>query len=313
MTPNHENREKPRFPLPVVIMKHILSHFCALTRTVILVFAMTQANVAAMHAQDISFHNEAADTTRITDILIEQAKGTRPSDVSAIALLFTGTPYESGTLEGDSIETLRVNLDAFDCTTFVETALALAMTVNENRQSWRDFVYNLRSIRYRGGETDGYPSRLHYVSDWILDNVSRGNFKEVTDYADDARHCVKSLDYMTAHREAYPALADAGNYERMKNIEAGYSNHRYPYLKGNALKEKKLGSLIRNGDVICFTTSTKGLDVTHMGVALIKDGIIHLLHASSKAGEVIIDPLPLTDYVRRNRNEGIRVIRLATD
>ena len=48
----------------------------------------------------------------------------------------------------------------------------------ENRKSWRDFIYNLKRMRYRSGEINGYPSRLHYVSDWIVDNRFRGNFAD---------------------------------------------------------------------------------------------------------------------------------------
>lgn len=35
-----------------------------------------------------------------------------------------------------------------------------------------------------------------------------------------------------------------------------------------------------------------------------------LLHASQKQGKVCIDKLPLAEYVARNRNEGIRIVRL---
>lgn len=278
-----------------------------------LTLALCLTAVKFPSAQEVKFHNEASDTTQLTNILVESSKIAGRADASEIARNFVGTPYEAATLEGDSIETLRVNLDGFDCTTFVETVLALAMTVDEHRQSWQDFVYNLRKIRYRNGEIDGYPSRLHYLSNWILDNEARGNFKEMTDYADNARHNVKSLDYMTSHRDSYAALADSANFVRMKNIEAGFSNHRYPYLKGNTLKDKTLAAIIRNGDVICFTTSIKGLDATHMAIAFIENGIPRMIHASSKAGKVIIDPLSIAEYVRRNRNDGIRIIRLTAD
>jgi len=40
--------------------------------------------------------------------------------------VFPGAPYQTGTLEMPGREKLVVNLHAFDCTTFVETVLALA-------------------------------------------------------------------------------------------------------------------------------------------------------------------------------------------
>ncbi|MDE6528883.1 MAG: DUF1460 domain-containing protein, partial [Muribaculaceae bacterium] len=68
-----------------------------------------------------------------------------------------------------------------------------------------------------------------------------------------------------------------------------------------------------DGDIVCFTTSTKGLDVTHMAIITIIAGSARMIHASSKAGKVILDPLTITEYVKRNRNEGIRIVRLRKD
>lgn len=246
-------------------------------------------------------------------MLVDESSREAPGNVERIARLFLDTPYAAGTLEHNEKETLTVNLDSLDCTTFVETVLALAYTSREGRQSWRDFTYNLRRIRYRHGEVNGYASRLHYISEWIVDNIARGNIIEITSTFSDVKYGVKSLDYMTSHHNAYPALADSANFAAMKNVEAGLSNHRYPYLKGNSLKAKKLAEQLQPGDIICFTTATKGLDVTHMAIVTIIDKVPHIIHASRSAGKVAIDPLPLTDYVRRNRNEGIRILRLRVD
>ena len=269
-----------------------------------ILFAITAQHCLAITPDEIKFRNETSDTACITQLLIEECSQRDAGNVSRIARKFIGKPYAGGTLEGDSIETLRINLDEFDCTTFVETVLALAYTAAENRQSWRDYAYNLRRLRYRNGETDGYPSRLHYVSEWILDNAARGNLKDVTGDIKGARYNVKSLDYMTAHRDSYPALTDSTNFARMKNVESGFSNHRFPYLKGTSLKDRSLAADVRDGDIVCFTTSTKGLDVTHMAIITLIDGSARMIHASSKAGKVILDPLTITEYVKRNRNEG---------
>ncbi|MDE6693532.1 MAG: hypothetical protein K2K05_09125, partial [Muribaculaceae bacterium] len=60
-----------------------------------------------------TFHNEATDTTRINDMLIDvmAARPASPGDaVVMFADRFVGTPYVGGTLEGDP-EILRINLD----------------------------------------------------------------------------------------------------------------------------------------------------------------------------------------------------------
>lgn len=265
-------------------------------------------------AQNVHFAREASDTTRITNILKAEAATDRPGNVTRIAAYFTDTPYGAGTLDRDSVETLTVNLDSLDCTTFVETVLALAYTAREYRQSWRDFTYNLARLRYRGGEENGYGSRLHYVSEWIVDNVARGNLREVTADIPGVRYAVKSLDYMSRHADAYPALANESNLQAIRNVESGYANHRFPYIKASAVKTKTLAPVVRDGDVVIFTTSIHGLDATHMGIIKLRDdGTSLLLHASSKAGKVLVDPLTLPEYVARQRPEGIRIVRLNAD
>ena len=278
---------------------------------ILIITATTLLTTTTAHCQEVIFTQEKSDTTKITEILLNESSSSNPGNVTIIAENFINTPYAAGTLEGAGAETLRVNLDSMDCTTFVETVMALASTANEHRYSWRDFIYNLRSIRYRNGEIDGYPSRLNYVSDWIVDNVARGNLQEITADHPKVRYRVKSLDYMTTHRDRYPALADnEENYTRMKSIEAGFSNHRYPYIKASGLKDNQIARVARDGDIIVFTTSIKGLDATHMGIVKMVNGTPKLLHASSKAGKVVVDELSISDYIHRNRPEGIRLLRL---
>lgn len=278
-----------------------------------IICGLAALSAAAVMPGEVRWHNEASDTTRITDILVKasdiNARSTQER-VGAIAREFIGTPYVAGTLEGTP-EALTVNVDQMDCTTFVETVLAMAVTVGERRSSWRDFLYNLENMRYRQGSLNGYSSRLHYISDWIVDNSHRGNIDEVTDRIADCSYQVKTLDYMSAHRDDYPALADDGEFERIKSAEVGYRSHRFPYLKPSKLLSKDVVAKLRDGDVIAFTTKVPGLDVSHIGFIVMKEGVPYLLHASSREGKVVIDPLSLADYLHRNRNiTGARILRL---
>ncbi len=255
------------------------------------------------------FNCEESDTTAITQILtnlnsIDTADSQRL--VSEAAKHFVGKPYKAGTLEY-SPEMLTINVAEFDCTTFVETCIAMATTIESNRTSWHDFIYNLEQLRYRGGIINGYASRLHYISDWIIDNSYRGILREVTDQIGSTKYVIKTIDYMTSNRSKYKALENEENYNGLKNAEIGYRSHRFAIIKPQSIKSAK----IKEGDIIAITTSIKNLDVTHMGIATIIDGTVHMIHASSKAGKVIIDPLPLQEYFRKNRSAtGIRVIRL---
>ncbi len=265
-------------------------------------------------SMEVRWHNEESDTTRITEMLKEAAK-LKFANASArtewFGRQFIGTAYVGHTLEGDH-EALTVNLDELDCTTFVETALALAYTAGERRSGWQNFVYNLRRIRYRGGEVDGYGSRLHYICDWAMDNMHRGNVTDVTRDLPKCKYVVRTIDYMSSHSDSYPALADSTELSRIKTVENGYRNHRFPYIKTSDLGSKDVLASLRPGDVLAFVSNLKDLDVTHMGL-VVKDGDkLKALHASSSNGAVEVSETALPDFVKRNRAWiGVRVFRLA--
>lgn len=261
----------------------------------------------------IRWHNESTDTTKITKLLIQATdfSASNPNELMEfIGRQFVGTPYKSGSLDVEP-EMLTINLDEFDCTTFVETVTALALTIEDRKNSWQDFANNLESLRYRQGEANGYASRLHYFSDWIVTNTHRGYIKEVTDRIPQSDSQIKTLDYMSHNRTSYPALKDSATFEGIKNMEVGYRSHRFPYIKSARLTSKFVINSLKGGDIVALTTKTGGLDVSHVGLIVIENDGPHLLHASSREGKVIVDKLPLAEYMRKSPTlTGIRVIRL---
>ena len=263
----------------------------------------------------IRCHNESTDTTKITKLLIQATdfSASNPNELMEfIGRQFVGMPYKSGTLEMEP-ETLTINLDEFDCTTFIETVTALALTIEDRKNSWQDFANNLESLRYRQGEANGYASRLHYFSDWIVTNIHRGYIKEVTDRIPQSDSQIKTLDYMSHNRASYPALKDSATFEGIKNMEVGYRSHRFPYIKSARLTSKPVTNALKGGDIVALTTKIGGLDVSHVGLIVIEKDGPHLLHASSREGKVVVDKLPLAEYMRKSSNlTGIRVIRLQT-
>ena len=267
----------------------------------------------ATNLDQVRFHDETNDTTDITEILIK-AKHLKDADpctrIDFIAKNFIGLPYVAHTLEGES-ELVTINIDELDCTTFVETAMALAYTIGEGRTSWRDYVYNLERMRYRSGQVNGYSSRLHYISDWIVDNTHRGNFHEATNRFPRHNYQIKTIKFMTVNRDIYGALSDSTEYAKMKNVEIGYRNHRFPYIKKTDLNKKEVKAAFKAGDVVALTTNIDFLDVSHLGIITFVDGEPHLLHASLGAKKVIIDKRPLYEYMMKSRGlTGLRVIRL---
>ncbi len=283
------------------------NHIIALTMT------LTAAATAwAAAPQDMRFHC-ADDTLKINQLLDKGAhsdKLTPNALVEFYARELMGTPYVAGTLEGER-EWLTINIDQLDCTTFVETLYALTRTTLDGRTSWRDYARNLESVRYRDGEMGDYSSRLHYISDWIVNNTHRGNLREVTAEIDGARYEVKTLDYMSKHRDSYKQLADSAMWAKVKNFEIGYRMHRYPYLKKEWLDAKK-AKTIKSGDIVALVTKTEGLDVSHMGVIIKEGEKLYLLHASSTDKKVKLEKDELKETLRRNRSwTAIRVIRVA--
>ena len=282
----------------------------------IVAFLLSLAVIVSAASQvSVRFHDEARDTTRLTRMLIEAPDvscGSPEARVAYFGRRFTGTPYVASTLE-DSVECLTVNLDQLDCSTFVETALALAYTVGEVRSSWRAYVYNLRRLRYRGGEVNGYPSRLHYICDWAVDNIHRGNITDATALMPRVSAVARTIDFMSSNRDRYPALADSANFARIRSVEDGYRRHRFSYVKSGDTGSKAVKAALHDGDVIAFVSNLPNLDVTHMGI-IVKDSPAaepHVLHASSVHGKVEVSTEPLADFLRKNRHWiGIRIFRL---
>ncbi|GGD48965.1 N-acetylmuramoyl-L-alanine amidase-like domain-containing protein [Muriicola marianensis] len=230
-------------------------------------------------------------------------------ELVSIGRTFLGTPYVARTLEGNVEESLVVDLQGLDCTTFVENVIAFGLIRREGTFTFDAYLDALEIIRYRDGKLNGYPSRLHYFTEWITDNQKKGLVRDVTAELG-GKEILKTLDFMTGHRDLYTALAEERDYEEMQRIEKSISEVPLCVLSVEVLKENE--HMLASGDVIALATSINGLDVTHTGFAIrMPDNRTHLLHASS-SGEVEISDLPLVDYLRKiKKNTGIIVARPA--
>jgi hypothetical protein len=229
------------------------------------------------------------------------------SSLVAIAKSFLHTPYQAHTLEINQQESLVVNLTALDCTTYIENVLALNHVKQAPQSRFRDFKAHLQKVRYRGGKIDGYPSRLHYFSEWLSDNESKGLIINLSQQLGGIA-LNKQIDFMSTHIKAYQHLNES-NVEEVQRVESVLSSQRHYYLPLEKIPAAE--KHIQSGDVIAITTAIKGLDITHTGFALRQNnGLLHLLHASTKQG-VVVSKLPLVDYLKQNSNNtGIMVARV---
>ena len=288
------------------IMKHLITSFVLL--------CVASLNLTSVANDSIAYYHYDTDTALIAKIIHDTRKAELQSPADRLVFIarqFINSPYKSATLEGDT-ELLRINLSEFDCTTLVETAIALAQTVAIDTASIDDFTTNLRNIRYRGGNIDGYASRLHYVSDWIADNAERGNFIEATPQMPGATRNVKTINYISTHHFSYPALSNNDSLlSCIKEVEKQYLNYNFYYIPTQKLSITPVLSALKNGDIVLFTTSTHGLDVSHMGIIAIEHGQPMLIHASSNERRVVFDQHTLVNYIRSNKKvNGIRIVRL---
>lgn len=227
------------------------------------------------------------------------------------AINFLDVPYVEHTLDLDGPEELVLNCDEMDCTTFVEYVLAEALCPVENGDiSESTFAQNVVNIRYRNGKINGYTSRLHYISDWINNGVRNGFLEDIT--ARESRDTQKlNLNYMSTHPQEYKQLANSPeNVATMKRIEESLNGQTVHYLPEDKVPYNGL-SWIKNGDIIAITTNTPGLDIAHMGIAFYADGKLTLIHASSKAGKVVVSTTTLAQMLKDNDKwTGIRVLRM---
>ena len=227
--------------------------------------------------------------------------------IVAIGKTFLGTPYVEKTLEVGETESLVINLRGLDCTTFVENVLAFSLLVTKGRSDFNAFTKNLKTIRYRDGFLDGYPSRLHYFTEWIRNNKEKGLVQDITSDLGGVE-VKKPINFMGTHRELYPFLAEDVNYEKMVQVEEALAKESLCILPQENIADVE--DTLENGDIIALATSIKGLDVTHTGFAIrMPDNRIHLLHASI-SGAVTITKEPLVDYLKKVKsNTGIIVAR----
>lgn len=281
----------------------------------LLACAPRQASQQVAHAATMTqmrFHCDS-DTTVINELLMqgyESGIDEANALIEFYARRLLGTPYVAHTLEGDE-EMLTINIHELDCLTFIETLYSLTRATLDHRYSWRDFAANIENVRYRGGEMGDYSTRIHYISEWIIDNHVRGNLVEITPDLPHVDYMVKNIDYMTHHTDSYRQLKDDSvMVEKIRRYEL--RNHRFPYLKRSWLDDKAVKAALRSGDFVSLVTKVEGLDVSHNGIIIIDEkGDPYLLDASMSGGKVMLEPKPLFKFLEKSKtNIGIRVFRM---
>jgi len=199
-----------------------------------------------------------------------------------IAMELKGTPYVGFTLEvSKDSESCVVNLSGLDCVTFFEDSLCMARMIKKGKSSPGDLICEVQTTRYRGGKMGDFTTRLHYTTDWLVDNEQKGVIKILTPDLPGTEPFTQKVGIMSQHPENYRQLkAHPELIPALRLTEDKINGRSLKYLPMDKLKAAE--PLLKTGDIIGVTTTEEGIDIAHTGLC-IKDeqGVVHFMDASS--------------------------------
>ena len=172
------------------------------------------------------------------------------------------------------------SFEGFDCVTYIETVLALALASNVD-----DFTEWLRQIRYEQGRIE-WERRNHYMTLWIRNSVREGIFRPVS-------------------TPAVPTLT----MERILNVVPGLAPRRARVKCVPKRAVPRLEQYLQTGDLIFFASTRKHLDVFHAGI-IVRGEKVSMRHASRSKGSVVEQEL--SEFLEANRMTGVIVMRPQT-
>lgn len=243
---------------------------------------------------------------------------------------FIGSIYELGSLgEGPKArydQYPRYRVDAFDCDTYVNTVLSLALA-----NSLDSFQKGLKLLRYKNGHGT-YIHRNHFTSvDWNENNQKQGILKDITLDIKDEHHHAPALISSTlinkpgwyAHKKtATIRLMNDSSDASLKLLKAlkkqgaqlEIIRAKLPYLPLDVLfgPQNKpnlyLFSQIPDGAVIEIIRPNwdlrkqigTSLDVSHLGFAVRINNQLFFREASSQYGKIV--DVPLIHYLQEAKN-----------
>ncbi|MBP7509687.1 MAG: DUF1460 domain-containing protein, partial [Prolixibacteraceae bacterium] len=160
----------------------------------------------------------------------------------------------------------------------------------------------LKKLKYRKGIINGYASKIHYFSEWLSENEKNNIFEICSKKIGGIPYDV-TVNFMSSHPQFYKQLKDDSLLTgEISLIEQRIStSDSLFYIPKDKVKE--IEKYLKEGMIIGITTNIPGLDISHSGITVKVNDRIHLLHASSDAGKVVITPIPLYDYLMSNKKQ----------
>jgi D-alanyl-D-alanine carboxypeptidase/D-alanyl-D-alanine-endopeptidase (penicillin-binding protein 4) len=175
-----------------------------------------------------------------------------------------------------------LDLDRFDCVTYIESSMSLALS----RQA-RDMLPRLLALRY-GSDTIDYPTRNHYfVEDWLRNNAS---LVRVVRFAGDSllKKPIDKIKFFSSKQLPAPLANPVADIAFMPYDKAMAMMSNWTY------GEKFLG--------VAFVTDIPGLDVTHTGFLVADGKNPPLLRNASQLLHKVAD-MPFKEYLESRKGK----------
>ncbi|MDE6479755.1 MAG: DUF1460 domain-containing protein [Muribaculaceae bacterium] len=276
-------------------------------------------SISSKAYDSIEFHCDK-DTTLINSLLsYPELKEMAPENRVAFfarKLVGSRSGLRQQILEADTM-VYTIDVHSFTPLSFISTCLALAKAYEtSSAPNWRDFADKYENVMFKRGEATDFVSRFLYPSDWIADNIFRGNVTDVTFNLDGlaARKKEKSIDYISHNKDSFKAFNNPTNYERLKMLEMGFRNHQIPYISnGDLMNSKRFKPQAKEGDIFFLLTPDFNLDSREMGILTFDGDNLLIVQLSPSKDTVTLEELPFENYVKRNvkRTQGARIIRIS--
>jgi len=247
---------------------------------------------------------------------------------------FIGLPYGKGGPLGEGPQGKYdqdplYRFDTFDCTTYVETIMALALARDVN-----EFENHLDKIRYKDGVVD-YFSRNHFTDlQWIPFNIENGYLSELTHTVGTpaevktAEALINYPGWVRSHKIEQIVVPLASSEEKKVILEELKSHAdefqteiaRVPYLEIKRIVARPaILNKIPDGTLVNFVrpnwdlTEAAGThqNISHQGFLFRIKNVLYLRHAST-TGKV--EQVPFIEYLKRFQNhptlKGIHLMKI---
>lgn len=269
------------------------------------------------------------------DILLRFSEETSVNKrLDVISKIFVGLPYGKGGPLGEGPEGKYdqdplYRFDTFDCTTYLETIMALAMS-----REVSEFETTLDKIRYENGEID-YLKRNHFTDlQWIPFNVQNGYMAEINHLIvgpKDIKIAEALINFpgwlrsIKADQIVVPMASQAEKESLVEELHAEAVNYqaqvaRVPYVAiSTILARPEILNKIPTGTVVNFVrpnwdlTEAAGThqNISHQAFLFRIGKVLYQRHAST-SGKV--EEVKFIDYLKRFQNhatlKGVHFMRV---